>query len=106
MFKYGITIFLILLLLAACSKKAIPVITARTSEPPPPQKKMVDVKPDMAMGKVIFTNRCGRCHDLPMPDQYTAQRWEGILSYMIPRARLTDEQTVHVTAYLKTNAAK
>jgi len=58
------------------------------------------------MGKTIFINRCGRCHDLPKPDQYTAQRWEAILSYMIPRAKLTDEQGVHVTAYLTANAIK
>ena len=60
----------------------------------------------IAMGKIVFTNRCGNCHDLPKPEQYTTQRWEGILSYMIPRARLNEEQGVHVTAYLKANAVK
>jgi len=80
----------------ACNKKALPVITQRTTKPPAPVKKAIEVKPDIETGKVIFTSRCGRCHDLP----------NGILSYMIPRARLTDEQGVHVTAYLKTNAAK
>jgi len=83
-----------------------PVITSRTVEPPPPAKPVSDVKADTELGKTIFTNRCGRCHDLPKPEQYTAQRWDGILSYMIPRARLNDEQGVHVTAYLKANAAK
>lgn len=90
----------------ACNKKALPVITQRTTKPPAPVKKAIEVKPDIETGKVIFTSRCGRCHDLPKPEQFTPQRWDGILSYMIPRARLTDEQGVHVTAYLKTNAAK
>ena len=67
---------------------------------------MVDVKPDMAMGKIIFTNRCGRCHDLPDPVQFTAQRWEGILKTMIPRARLDKEQEIHVTAFIKANCIK
>lgn len=96
----------IVLLGFACNKKALPTITQRTTEPPAPVKKTIDIKPDVETGKVIFTSRCGRCHDLPKPEQFTPQRWDGILSYMIPRARLTDEQGVHVTAYLKTNAAK
>ncbi|MDZ4810156.1 MAG: hypothetical protein SGI96_18115 [Bacteroidota bacterium] len=99
-------IIVIAAITVACNRKALPTITERTKEPPPPAKKTVDVKPDIATGKIIFTNRCGNCHDLPKPEQYTAQRWEGILSYMIPRARLNDEQGVHVTAYLKANAAK
>jgi hypothetical protein len=55
---------------------------------------------------MIFTNRCGRCHDLPKPEQYTSERWKGILSYMNPRAGLNEEQGVHITAYLQANAAK
>ncbi len=94
------------MVLIACNKKAIPVITSRTTSPSDPVKQIADIKPDMEIGKKIFTNRCGRCHDLPKPDQYTPQRWDGILSYMIPRARLDDEQGIHVTAYLKANAAK
>jgi len=104
--KSAVSFLVLVFVLLACQKKSIPVITARTSEPPPPQKKLVDVQPDMVLGKTIFTNRCGRCHDLPTPDQYTAQRWEGILSYMIPKARLTEEQGIHVKAYLRENAAK
>ncbi len=93
-------------ILAACQKKGMPAITERKTDPPPPAKKASDIKPDMAIGKVIFINRCGRCHDLPKPEQYTAKRWEGILSSMIPNARLNDEQGVHIAAYLKSNAQK
>lgn len=88
----------------ACSKKSLPTISARTTEQPLPAKKIINVTPYLVKGKSIFTNYCGQCHDLPKPDQYTTQRWVGILSYMIPRARLNDEQGVHVTAYLKANA--
>jgi hypothetical protein len=51
-------------------------------------------------------NRCSRCHDLPKPGEYTSGRWEGILSYMIPRARLTPEQSVHLKAFIYANSAK
>jgi hypothetical protein len=90
----------------ACNKKAIPVITSRTTEAPPPVKSITDVKPDIETGKIIFTNRCGNCHVLPKPDDFTAKRWEGILSYMIPKARISNEQGIHVIAYLKANGAK
>jgi len=90
----------------ACNKKAIPTITERAQEPPPPAVKAVDIKPDLATGKTVFTNRCGGCHDLPKPEQYTAQRWDGILLSMIPKAKLNNEQGVHVTAYLRANAQK
>lgn len=99
-------ILLIIFLSVACTQKATPVITSRTTEPIKKEKKVLNIVPDLNEGKAIFTNRCGNCHDLPLPAQFTEKRWEGILSYMIPRARLNDEQGIHVTAYLKANAKK
>jgi hypothetical protein len=106
MVKHPIIILIMLIVIIACNKKAMPVITSRTTEPPPPAKSIIDVKPDIETGKTIFINRCGKCHGLPKPDDYTAKRWEGILSYMIPRARLTDEQGVHVRAYVLADSVK
>lgn len=106
------TIVLIILIgsiIISCSKKSIPVITERKTEPAKPvttNPALSTIIADTAMGKIVFTNRCGRCHELPSPDQFTAKRWEGILSYMMPKARLTQEQEVHVTAYVKANAIK
>jgi hypothetical protein len=100
------TLIIITIVVTACTRKGLPIITERKKVPSPPAIKASDIQPDLAKGKLIFTNRCGRCHDLPKPEQYTAQRWEGILSYMNPRAGLDIEQGVHVTAYLKANAAK
>ena len=92
-------------IIQACQKKTLPTITTRTTEPAKPVT-IVDVKPDMAIGKIIFTNRCSRCHALPEPVQFTAARWDGILSIMIPRARLDKEQEIHVTAFVKENCIK
>ena len=106
MTKLILILFLVTIAVIACNKKAVPVITSRVSDPPSPAKRIVDVKADIELGKTIFTTRCSRCYDLPKPEQYTALRWEGILSYMIPRARLNEEQGVHAKAYLKENAKK
>jgi hypothetical protein len=105
-----IVVLSILTGIIGCHKKSMPVITERKYEAPkttvtsyPPTGT---IAPDTTAGKIDFTNCCGKCHGLPEPLQYTAQRWDGILSYMIPRARLSNEQAVHVTAYVKANAQK
>lgn len=90
----------------ACQKKTLPNITTRTTEPAKPVSIVADVMPDVAKGKIIFSNRCGRCHDLPDPVQYTSPGWDGILKSMIPRARLDKEQEIHVTAYINANCSK
>ena len=91
----------------ACNKKTVPVITGRKTQPVKSFTSVPSVStitPDTSIGKTVFTNRCGKCHGLPEPNQFTSKRWDGILSYMIPRARLTDEQGIHVSAYLIANA--
>ena len=93
-------------ILQACQKKTLPTITTRTTDPSKPVTITVDVIPDTATGKMIFANRCSRCHALPEPVQFTTQRWDGILARMIPRARLDKEQELHVTAFIKANCIK
>ena len=93
-------------IIQACQKKTLPTITTRTTEPSKPVTVAVDVKPDAAIGKIIFSNRCSRCHALPEPVQFTAQRWDGILARMIPRARLDKEMEIQVTAFIKANCIK
>jgi hypothetical protein len=89
----------------ACQKRALPIITNRTTEPSKPVA-VVHVKPDTAIGKAIFTTRCSRCHTLPEPAQFTAQRWDGILVIMVPRVRLDQERKMHLTAYIKANCIR
>jgi cytochrome c5 len=101
---------LLLMLLIACQRKSLPAITERKTEPPlkiasayPPA---MTVKPDTVQGKSIFIARCGRCHALPSPAQFNVTRWGTILSSMVTRARLDNEQIVHLQAYILANAAK
>src|SRR6187549_3560018 len=92
------------LLVVACNKKSVPVITERKMEPFKPASSNASiVAPDTLAGRTIFINKCGKCHGLPDPIQFTPKRWEVILYSMIPKARLNDEQAVHVTAYVRAN---
>jgi len=98
---------MLIVLLASCHKKAVPVITERKAGAPkkfesiyPPKETVL---PDTAVGKQLFTDRCGRCHGLPETNQFTAEKWDNILPVMIPRARMNNEEALHVRAYVLAN---
>jgi cytochrome c5 len=102
------TFICLTLICVACQKKAVPLVTERKAPPPnisrnayPPKET---VAPDTVAGKRIYANRCGKCHALPTPAQYSVTRWDNILPIMIPRARLTNEEALHVRTWLLANA--
>jgi cytochrome c5 len=92
-------------LIIACHKKAVPTFTTRSIDINETVNSN-NTTPDIESGKTTFSARCNRCHDLPDPAKYNAQRWDGILSVMTFRARLTKEETDNLTAYIKANCAK
>ncbi|MEO7923642.1 MAG: hypothetical protein ABIR30_08180 [Chitinophagaceae bacterium] len=98
---------MIAVIFTACQKKALPVITERKEVPRGEvTNNSIAIAPDTVTGKSVFMARCGRCHGLPEPGQYSAGRWETILATMMPRARLNNEQKVHLSAWVKANAAR
>ena len=64
---------------------------------------MVDLA---SVGKTVYTTRCNRCHGLKNTENYTEQQWTGILKNMIPKARLNEDESKQVTAYVMANAKK
>lgn len=99
--------FMAMIVLIACHKKAVPTFSTRSIDINETAKSTKNNKPvDLESGKNTFTARCNRCHDLPDPVKYNAQRWDIVLSIMIPRAKLTKEESDNVTAYLKANCSK
>lgn len=89
--------------LLACSRKTI--TTAETKVKEPAAASSFDVQA-IAQGKVVYTNRCGRCHGLKPVQRYTQQEWETILNLMIRKARLQAIDSANVTAYVFSNAKK
>lgn len=86
-----------------CSRKTVPVITARNAAPP--QKRIIYAAPgivtaDTVTGKTLFMSYCNRCHGLPEPALYPANRWEDILESMLPRTRASATDAVHLRAYV------
>lgn len=103
-----IIIIIFLLIVSACQKKSVPTITGRTSKPNKEKSTPLPgtIAPDTAIGKIIFVNRCGKCHGLPLPSQFNEKMWGEILISMMPKARLKNEQKIHLTAYVMDNAKK
>lgn len=115
----------IIFLANACSPKVAPTVAtaevkpeAGTSIPLPiPQEKNTptdSVKtellanrinaPLIAAGKKVYESSCNRCHGLFSPNEFTQERWVGLVNWMAPKARLSDEEKAQVLAYVQRNA--
>ena len=57
-------------------------------------------------GEDLFTLKCGRCHGLPSPSEFTVADWQPIMTRMAPKAKLNAEETNWVLAYVNENAKK
>ncbi len=58
----------------------------------------------MAEGKLVFENNCGKCHDLHQPAEFKVAAWDKILPQMCRKAKLTAEQAALVRAWVISNA--
>ena len=65
--------------------------------------KKVELSPALAEGKGLYENNCAKCHKLYDPADYTAEKWTGILKWMQPKAKITDEQRTSIYNYLVMN---
>ncbi|SRR5260221_11415140 len=97
----------IVILTAACHKKAVPATTQTTTIDSASAVAAVSTDPVVIeAGHAIFTTKCTKCHALKVVDNYTTDRWTGILKSMIPKAKLDDTESGQVTAYVMANAKK
>ncbi|MEJ0102912.1 MAG: hypothetical protein WDO19_10290 [Bacteroidota bacterium] len=95
----------IVIIATACHKKAVPAATQAASAPAPSAVAAADPALIEA-GKNIYTTKCAKCHPAKVVENYTADRWVGILKSMIPKAKLDDTEAAQVTAYVNANAKK
>lgn len=86
--------FVAVLLYACSSKSNIP--TAEV-----PKEKVLS--PELAEGKSLYENSCGRCHQLYNAKDYSAEQWKPIVQRMQKKSRLDDAQGLKIYNYLTTN---
>jgi len=55
---------------------------------------------EAAQGKAIFIKKCSQCHDLPVVDAYSRDKWDKVLPPMADNAKLTEAENALVEAYV------
>ncbi len=55
---------------------------------------------ELLNGRELYISKCGGCHNLYLPNQYDANRWNEILAEMKVRSKLTDEEQKKIFIYL------
>jgi cytochrome c5 len=51
-------------------------------------------------GKNLYEGKCGKCHDLPKVNAFSHEKWDGILKWMQPKAKITDKERGEIYFYL------
>ena len=87
-----------LIIAAACHKKATPSAAVPAAAAPDPA--LVEA------GKTVFNTKCTKCHAAKVVENYTVEKWAGILQSMIPKAKLDDTEAAQVTAFVNAGAKK
>lgn len=98
-------VLLLVLVLLACRQQNIIISNPVKAE----TEKQVDnavaasaSKSELEQGRIIYTNRCNRCHNLKPIANFSDEEWKGLLADMIPRAKLTDAEGNLVRNYVMT----
>ena len=60
----------------------------------------VKLTAEITQGKEIYDNKCGKCHKLFAPTEFSRKKWPGIVDNMQRKAKITDEQKALVVAYV------
>ncbi len=114
------TIAILVATLYSCAKKMTPtakptptevvneLTVKKTTEAPviavvtePAAKAAEKVEPTtVAYGKEVFKAKCGKCHDLPVAENFTAAKWVKIVDWMAPKAKLDQNEKEKVLAYV------
>lgn len=87
-----------LIFLAACSQKTAPTAAIV------PEKAREAVVANVVEGQKIYQANCGRCHELPIPAALPQREWKPIMERMCRKARLSEVEKIHATAYVLANA--
>ncbi|MCB0516094.1 MAG: cytochrome c [Chitinophagales bacterium] len=98
--KLGSIIFVSLCWVTACSPKMAPTVTNDESV-----QILQELYPNadpqnLQHGYNLFTQNCGNCHKLHLPQSRTAAEWSKVLPPMTRKAKLTPQDAEAVTQYV------
>lgn len=90
---------LLFLTINACSKKSNPSVSAVTKKEGSGALTATELD-----GQKIYSAKCGTCHGLKEPSEYTAKEWVPIMNSMAKKAHLTDGEKISVIAFVNKSA--
>lgn len=91
------TILALIVFIVSCSHKTTPSTSVVILKPD---------SPEAIAGKQVFTAKCGTCHELKDPADYTPKKWISIVNDMAPKAKLNATEKKNVLTYVQANAKK
>ena len=54
----------------------------------------------LMMGRTLYANHCGSCHNLHLPEKYTRSHWEKEIPEMKQKAKISDKEAKLITNFL------
>lgn len=54
----------------------------------------------LMIGRNLYINKCGSCHNLHLPEQYTKKQWLKEMPEMQKKAKITEEESKQITSFL------
>ena len=57
-------------------------------------------------GRALYVSKCGSCHTLKLPSEYSVDVWKKNLDEMQVRAKISDEEKSDIFKYLRADAKK
>lgn len=55
----------------------------------------------LSEGRKLYVAHCGSCHNLYLPDKYSAVEWEKNVGEMQVKGKINDNQKAKILSYLK-----
>jgi len=106
--KYIYTLSLLGVIVYSCkTQSTAPTATTPAVSAPSATPMASLTKEEMLKkGEDLFNLKCGRCHGLPSPADFTEADWKPIIAAMAPKAKLNADQTNWVLAYVNANSKK
>ncbi|PZU80947.1 MAG: hypothetical protein DI529_16110 [Chryseobacterium sp.] len=105
--KYIYSLCVLGVIVYSCKTQTSPSTPVSPQTPATPETPALASNADiLKKGADLYNLRCGRCHGLPTPSEFTVADWKPIMERMAPKAKLTTEEANWVLAYVNANAKK
>jgi len=97
----AVALLLLLAGLAGCAS-----MSSREDNLPTPVAPDAQTAARYQQGRSMYARKCGRCHELFDPAEYSADDWPGYVKRYGPRAGLIAEDRATVIEYLQASAQR